>query len=45
VPWERLEKVSPADFTIRNVPKLVGSGDPWREQLPAPQRLPTKLLR
>jgi DNA ligase D len=44
VPWDRLEKVSPADFTIRNVPKLVGSGDPWREQLPSPQRLPAKLL-
>jgi bifunctional non-homologous end joining protein LigD len=45
VPWKDLERVAPQDFTIRNVPKLIGDGDPWQDLMPAPQRLRQDLLR
>jgi bifunctional non-homologous end joining protein LigD len=38
LPWEDLDRVAPADFTIRTVPGLLGDRDPWRELMPAPQR-------
>ncbi|SCF10605.1 DNA polymerase domain-containing protein [Micromonospora mirobrigensis] len=44
VAWEDLPRVRPADFTVRTVPALVGTGDPWSAQMPAPQRLPTELV-
>jgi len=44
VPWDRLEEVSPADFTVRTVPALLSASDPWRELLPAPQPLPPVLV-
>ncbi len=45
VPWKDLERVAPQDFTIRNVPKLIGDGDPWRDLMPSPQRLRQDLIR
>ncbi|MFL5798996.1 MAG: non-homologous end-joining DNA ligase [Actinomycetota bacterium] len=45
VPWKDLERVAPQDFTIRNVPRLIGDRDPWRDLMPGPQRLPRELLR
>lgn len=44
VRWEDLDHVSPADFTIRTAPALLGDADPWAEDMPAPQRLPTDLV-
>ena len=44
VSWEELESVDPRDFTIENVPDLVGERDPWTEMRPAPQTLPRQLL-
>ncbi len=45
VPWDELDRVTPQDFTISNVPSILErEGDRWRELLPAPQRL-TRLLR
>jgi len=45
VPWKDIERVSPQDFTIRNVPGLMGKSDPWRDLMPAAQRLPGELTR
>lgn len=44
VGWDDLADATPSDFTIHSVPGLVGDGDPWAEQMPAPQRLPTDLV-
>ena len=44
VPWDDLDEVSPADFTIHSAPDLLGRGDPWAERLPPPQQLPGDLV-
>ena len=44
VGWADVEAASPADFTVRTVPALLGDRDPWAEALPAPQRLPEELV-
>jgi bifunctional non-homologous end joining protein LigD len=44
VAWDALEDVSPADFTIRTAPDLLGKADPWVAALPDPQPLPASLL-
>ena len=42
--WADLDDVTPADFTIRTVPGLIGDRDPWAEHMPAPQRLGAELV-
>jgi DNA ligase D-like protein (predicted polymerase) len=44
VSWDALDDVTPADFTIRTAPALLGSSDPWAESMPAPQTLPADLI-
>jgi len=44
VAWEDLDELTPADFTIRNVPDLLDGRDPWAEAMPAPQRVPAELI-
>ena len=44
VPWDDLDDVSPADFTIHSAPGLLARRDPWAELLPSPQQLPTDLV-
>ncbi|ADB51136.1 DNA polymerase domain-containing protein [Conexibacter woesei] len=44
LPWDELENVVPADFTIRTVPALIGARNPWADELPAPQPLPAELI-
>ncbi|WBB54853.1 ATP-dependent DNA ligase [Verrucosispora sp. WMMD573] len=44
VPWPDLASVTAADFTIRTVPVLLTERDPWRELMPAPQRIPGELI-
>ena len=44
VPWDDLDDVTPADFTIASVPSLVGDTDPWAELMPDPQVLDTGLV-
>ncbi|MHA6794334.1 non-homologous end-joining DNA ligase [Pseudonocardia bannensis] len=44
VPWDELDRVAPADFTIRTAPSLLADGDPWHEWMPEPQMLPTDLI-
>lgn len=45
VRWEELDRVRPEDFTIQNVPGILAKGDRWQELMPAPQALPSELLR
>lgn len=42
--WDELDRVVPRDFTIRNVPGLIGDTDPWALRMPAPQHLPADLI-
>ncbi len=44
VGWDELDDVEPRDFTIRNVPDLVGDGDPWTAALGEAQALPADLV-
>jgi DNA ligase D len=45
VGWDDIDQVSPADFTIRTAPGLLGDSDPWAAELPAPQTLPADLIQ
>ena len=44
VAWGDLAEVTPADFTIRTAPGLLGGADRWAEQMPPPQSLPADLV-
>jgi bifunctional non-homologous end joining protein LigD len=44
VPWEELESVTPADFTVHTAPRLLAGGAPWAGQMPAPQSLSPDLI-
>jgi len=44
VAWDELERVSPADFTVRTAAAQLADGDPWAERMPEPQALPTELI-
>jgi len=44
VAWDELNRVAPADFTVRSAARLVGDADPWAERMPEPQQLSTDLI-
>jgi bifunctional non-homologous end joining protein LigD len=44
VPWDALDSVAPADFTVRNAAPLITAGDPWAALMPAPQSLDPGLV-
>jgi bifunctional non-homologous end joining protein LigD len=47
VPWDDLDAITPADFTVHTVPALVsgpGLSRPWAGLLPAPQPLSPDLV-
>ncbi|WP_336081151.1 DNA polymerase domain-containing protein [Nocardia sp. SSK8] len=44
LPWSALDNVTPADFTLRTVPDLLGDRDPWASEMPASQELPADLV-
>ncbi|MCW0213816.1 MAG: ATP-dependent DNA ligase [Pseudonocardia sp.] len=44
VSWDDLDRITPADFTLRTAVGLLGDSDPWRDALPAPQPLPADLV-
>ena len=44
VPWDDLDRVAPADFTIRTAPQLIGDADPWADQMPVPQRISSDVI-
>jgi bifunctional non-homologous end joining protein LigD len=42
--WSDLDHVSPADFTLHTAVDALAGRDPWAENMPAPQRLPSDLI-
>src|SRR5215467_2887199 len=44
VPWDDLDHVRPADFTMHNVAGLMEGRDPWAELMPEPQSLSAALV-
>jgi DNA ligase D-like protein (predicted polymerase) len=44
VPWDDLDRVLPADFTVHSAPELLGHRDLWAERMPEPQRLDAGLV-
>jgi DNA ligase D-like protein (predicted polymerase) len=42
--WSDLDRVSPADFTVHTALGVLDGRDPWRDSMPAPQRLPSDLV-
>jgi bifunctional non-homologous end joining protein LigD len=44
VAWSDLGDVTPADFTLRTAPALLGDTDPWTALMPATQPLPAELV-
>lgn len=44
VTWDELDRVLPANFTVRTAAALLAKGDPWHERMPQPQLLPADLV-
>lgn len=44
VVWSNLAEITPADFTLRTVPDLLGDADPWTTLMPPPQPVPVELV-
>jgi bifunctional non-homologous end joining protein LigD len=44
VGWDDLDDITPADFTVRTALDRLGTRDPWSDDMPAPQTLPTELV-
>jgi len=44
VPWAELDRVTPADFTVRTAPQLLAGAPPWAGEMPPPQPLPADLI-
>ncbi len=44
LPWDELDRVTPADFTVRTAVRLITPGPRWASQLPPPQHLPAGLI-
>jgi DNA ligase D-like protein (predicted polymerase) len=42
--WADLDRIRPADFTVHTAIDTLGGRDPWAENMPAPQRLPSDLI-
>jgi DNA primase len=44
VPWNDLDDISPADFTVRTAVGALAGGDPWAGLMPPAQALPADLV-
>jgi bifunctional non-homologous end joining protein LigD len=44
VAWDELDRVEPADFTIRTAPRLIAERESWTDLLPEPQVLAPDLV-
>src|SRR5215207_4786941 len=42
--WSDLDRVQPADFTVHTAIDALAGRDPWADEMPAPQRLPSDLI-
>jgi bifunctional non-homologous end joining protein LigD len=44
IPFDELDDVTPADFTVHTALDRLGSRDPWSDRMPAAQGLPAELV-
>jgi DNA ligase D-like protein (predicted polymerase) len=44
VPWDELDNVTPADFTVHTAARLLAGHDPWAAGMPDPQSLSESLI-
>jgi DNA ligase D-like protein (predicted polymerase) len=44
VTWGDLDDITPRDFTVHTALEHLGDRDPWAEQMPSPQAIPTELV-
>ncbi|HEX4253365.1 MAG TPA: non-homologous end-joining DNA ligase [Pseudonocardia sp.] len=44
LPWDALDDITPAEFTVRSAVRLLGDRDPWAELMPLPHELPAELV-
>jgi bifunctional non-homologous end joining protein LigD len=44
VAWEELDRVAPADFTVRTAARLIAGGSPWADRMPEPQQIGPELV-
>jgi DNA ligase D len=44
VPWDELDRVAAADFTVHTAAGLIADGDPWADRMPEPQRVSADLI-
>jgi bifunctional non-homologous end joining protein LigD len=44
VGWGDLDDIVPADFTLATAIERLGAADPWADQMPSPQALPSDLV-
>jgi DNA ligase D-like protein (predicted polymerase) len=44
VAWDDLDDIAPGDFTVHNALDLLGKRDPWKKEMPKPQKLPADLV-
>ena len=42
--WDDLDRIAPADFTLRTAARLIGRGDPWADHMPRPNLLNPALV-
>lgn len=42
--WADLDRVTPAEFTVRTAVSQLAGRDPWAEQMPPPQQVPADLV-
>ena len=44
VAWDELDRVVPADFTVRTAARMLSEGDLWTVRMPPPQSLSSELI-
>jgi DNA primase len=44
VSWDQLDRVSPADFTLRTAVRSIAGTSPWADAMPPPQHLGADLI-
>ncbi|HET9254354.1 MAG TPA: non-homologous end-joining DNA ligase [Pseudonocardiaceae bacterium] len=42
--WDELDRVTPAEFTVRTAGRLIAGSDPWADLMPEPQTLSADLI-